>query len=332
LKILIVAPAWVGDMVMAQSLLKLLQARGNGAVVDVAAPSWTLDLLARMPEVRRAIALPLAHGELGLKKRWALGSALRRERYDQAIVLPNSWKSALVPFAAGIPRRTGYVGEFRYGLLNDVRYLNKKARWLMVDRFNALGVDERTPLPEAPLPSLRADAAAARRAVEKLGLTTTTPVLALCPGAEYGAAKRWPVAHFAELARAKARAGWAVWLFGSAKDAPVTQAIAAASAGACVDLAGRTSLGEAIDLLSLAHAVVTNDSGLMHVAAALGRPLVALFGSSDPSHTPPLSPTATVLYRALDCSPCFARECPLGHTRCLNDITPTDVLAALPPV
>ena len=330
-RILIVAPAWVGDMVMAQSLFKLLKARGPKTVLDVIAPSWTLDLLARMPEVRRAIPLPLGHGQLGIRARLRLGRDLRGERYDQAIVLPNSWKSAIPVWAAKIPRRTGYVGEFRYALLNDTRMLNKKTHWRMVDRFNALARRRGETPPVAPAPHLVADAGGIERALQRLGIARPTqPVLALCPGAEYGPAKRWPFAHFAEVAQHKLAQGWAVWLFGSDKDAEVAAKIDALAQHRCLNLAGRTSLGEAIDLMSLASAIVANDSGLMHVAAALERPLVAIFGSSDPTHTPPLRTSAQILYKGLDCSPCFARECPLGHTNCLVEIAPDAVLAALP--
>lgn len=318
-------------MVMAQSLFKLIKARSQHTLIDVIAPAWTLDLLARMPEVRRAVPLPLAHGQLALGARMRLGRELRDERYDQAIVLPNSWKSAVPVWAAKIPKRTGYVGEFRYGLLNDARILNKKKRWRMVDRFNALGIARHTPLPEAPAPRLQIDETAPAKALARLQLVRpTAPVLALCPGAEYGPAKRWPYAHFAEVAQHKLAQGWSVWLFGSQKDAEVTAKINALAQNRCVDLAGRTGLGEAIDLMSLATAIVTNDSGLMHVGAALERPLVAVFGSSDPTHTPPLSPAAQILYKGLACSPCFARECPLGHTHCLTELLPRQVLDALP--
>lgn len=330
--ILIVAPAWVGDMVMAQSLLILLKARHPKATIDVIAPEWTLDLLARMPQVRRAIPLPLGHGKLALRTRWRLGKSLRGEHYDWAIVLPNSWKSALPVWAAKIRRRTGYIGEFRYGLLNDTHILNKKKRWRMVDRFNALSlINKREPLPPAPEPQLQASADGARAAMARLGIAAPSgPILALCPGAEYGPAKRWPLAHFAEVAQRKLAQGWAVWLFGSAKDAEITGKINALAQNRCVDLAGKTQLGEAIDLMALSAAVVSNDSGLMHVAAALGRPLAAVFGSSDPTHTPPLSSAAKVLYLGLDCSPCFERDCPLGHTHCLVELKPNQVLDALP--
>jgi len=326
---LIVGPAWVGDMVMAQSLFKLLKARAPNTVIDVVAPAWTKPLLARMPEVHLAISLPLGHGELSLRIRWRLGRGLRA-LYNQAIVLPNSFKSAIVPFAAGIPRRTGFLGECRWGLLNDIRQLNQSALPRTVDRFIALGLEPDKTLPAISSPALKTTKQDAYAALTRLHhAVPETPVLALCPGAEYGPAKRWPAAYFAAVANAKLAQGWQVWLFGSDKDAPITAQVQALTQGRCLDLGGRTSLGEAIDLMALAAAVVSNDSGLMHVAAALGRRVIALFGSSDPNHTPPLSDKARVLYLALWCSPCFARECPLGHLRCLKDLSPDQVLAAL---
>lgn len=326
-RILVIGPAWIGDMVLAQSLFKVLKARYPDAALDVVAPAWTAPLLARMPEVATPVLLGLKHGELGLRERWHVGRGLRRHRYEQAIVLPNSFKSAIVPFAARAHRRTGFRGEWRYGLLNDIRPLDRARLPRTVDRFVALGLERDAPLQaNLPTPRLRPDRANTRAALVRLGLAPPVrPVLALCPGAEYGPAKRWPASYYAELARAYAH--WDVWLFGSANDAAVTAEVAAASAGTCIDLAGRTTLADAIDLLALTSVVVTNDSGLMHVAAALDRPLVAIFGSSDPRHTPPLSARAAVAYLGLSCSPCFARECPLHHLRCLKEQTPDSIAA-----
>lgn len=327
---LIIGPAWVGDMVLAQSLFRLLKQRHPECRIDVLAPEWTFPLLARMPEVAEAIPAPFRHGELALAKRWRLGRALRARHYDRAIVLPNSFKSALVPCAARARRRTGFVGELRYGLLNDIRKLDKKKLPRTVDRFIALGLEVGEELPAAPEPRLEADAANARAALARLGRgLPQAPVLGLCPGAEYGPAKRWPAEYFAEVAAAKLAAGWEVWLFGSDKDAPITAAIQSRVGGSCLDLAGKTTLADAIDLLALTAVVVSNDSGLMHVAAALGRRLVALYGSSDPRHTPPMGGKADILYLGLECSPCFERECPLGHLRCLRDISPRQVLQGL---
>jgi len=328
--ILVVAPAWVGDMVMAQSLFKVLKAQDPEPVIDVLAPGWTLPLVERMPEVRSGIDMPLGHGDLGLGLRRRLGRRLRG-RYDQAIVLPNSLKSALVPFWASIPRRTGFTGELRQWLLNDCRCLDRQALPMTVQRFVSLGLPPGAGLPApVPNPLLLADADSARAAAQRLGLEPARkPVLALCPGAEFGPAKQWPEAYYAELARTWLERDWQVWLFGSVNDQPVCERINAAAQKLCVNIAGRTRLEDAIDLLSLAAFVVTNDSGLMHVAAALQCPLVAIYGSSDPGFTPPLSETAEVVRLGLDCSPCFQRECPLGHLNCLRELQPARVLQSM---
>lgn len=330
-RILVVAPSWVGDMVMAQPLFKRLHQIHPGLALDVLAPDWTLPLLARMPEVAEALPNPFRHGEFRLDARYRLGRALRQRNYDQAIVLPNSWKSALVPFFAAIPQRTGYVGEMRRGLLNDARRLDTAALPLMVERFVGLAEEPGAPLPRPlPRPSLAVDEGRRLATLATLGLSAEPPIAALCVGAEFGPAKRWPPGHFAELGKALRDRGYQVWLVGSAKDAPAGEETALLSAGACLDLTGRTSLDQAVDLLAAATVVVSNDSGLMHVAAALDRPLVALYGSSSPAFTPPLSEKARIMSLGLPCSPCFKRTCPLGHTRCLVDLTPQRILDTLP--
>lgn len=329
--LLIIGPSWVGDMILAQSLFRLLRAERPQVQIDVAAPAWTLPLLERMPEVRRGIALPFRHGKLDLAARLRIGRSLRGEHYSQAILLTNSLKSAILPWAAGIPRRTGFLGELRYGLLNDIRPLDKSQLPRTVDRFCALGLPPDADLPtQLPQPQLAASREQGLAALARLGVPAPqTPVLGLCPGAEYGPAKRWPEAHYAAVANWALDQGWQVWLFGSSKDLPVTQAINALCHNRCLDLGGRTQLAEAIDLMALASAVVSNDSGLMHLAAALDRPLVAIYGSSDPHHTPPMSAQASILHLGLECSPCFERECPLGHLRCLRDIPPQRVIERL---
>ena len=328
MRILVVAPSWVGDAVLSQPLLARLKARDPGATIDVLGPPWALPVYRRMPQVAGTHSLPFGHGELKVAARRRFAKTL--PRYDRAIVLPNSLKSALVPWFAGIPRRTGWRGEWRYGLLNDVRVLDKAALPLIVERYAALA-DEPGAGFERPLaePRLVVDVAERAALVQRLGLDLSRPVAAFAPGAEYGPAKRWPARHFASLARTLLDRGWQVWLMGSAKDAPVTSEIQGLSGGRCHDFAGRTSLGEAIDLMSLAARVVTNDSGLMHIAAALDRPTAAIFGSSSPAFTPPLSAKAKVISLRLSCSPCFARVCPLGHTNCLETLPPEDVLAVL---
>ncbi len=328
--ILVVGPSWVGDMVMAQSLFTTLKQQHPDCLIDVLAPAWSLPLLKRMPEVRQGIAMPLGHGQFGLGARFALGKQLKAHRYDQAIVLPNSWKSALIPFFANIPKRTGYLGELRWGLLNDARNLDRNLLTMTVQRFVALGLPADAPQPpNYPCPNLTIGVELQRQVRDKFQINTDSKVLALCPGAEYGPAKRWPVEHFAAVAQKKSAEGWQVWLFGSEKDRTVTEQINALSGDICRDFAGETSLAEAVDLLSLVDAVVSNDSGLMHVAAALDKKVIAVYGSSDPGFTPPLNQAAEVISLNLECSPCFKRECPLGHTRCLTDIAPDRVLSAL---
>ena len=326
-KILVVGPSWVGDMVMAQSLFITLKNTHPDCSIDVLAPAWSLSLLERMPEVAKAIAMPLTHGQFGLMARYNLGKRLRSVGYDQSIVLPNSWKSALIPFFADIPVRTGYLGEARWGLLNDARKLDKQTLTMTVQRFVALGLPHLTPLPlEYPVPSLVINPDQQNAVIEKFNLTSSEKILALCPGAEYGAAKRWPASYYAEVARYKISQGWQVWLFGSDKDKEVAEHINSGASGFCTDFTGRTSLAEAVDLMSLVNTVVTNDSGLMHVAAALDKKIIALYGSSDPKFTPPLNAKATVICLNLDCAPCFKRDCPLGHTKCLVDIKPDQII------
>ena len=325
---LVVAPSWVGDAVLAQPLLARLRARDPAGSIDVLAPAWAFAVFRRMPEVREVLALPFGHGELKLGARRAFAKTL--PPYERAVVLPNSLKSALVPWHAGIPERIGYRGEWRYGLLTDVRVLDGKALPLLVDRFAALAQPAGEALERpVPAPRLQADAASLAATLAKHGLAGDGPALALCPGAEYGPAKRWPARHFAQVARLHAAKGYRIWLLGSAKDAPVTAEIAALAAAPVHDLAGRTSLTEAIDLLSAATRVVSNDSGLMHIAAAFDRPMAAVFGSSSPGYTPPLSPKARIVTLGLSCSPCFKRDCPLGHTHCLEQLEPARVMAVL---
>lgn len=330
MRYLIIGPAWVGDMVMAQSLFRLLKQRNPDSIIDVLAPAWTQALLSRMPEVNEGIALPIAHGELALKKRFQLGRALRQKHYDQAIVLPNSLKSALIPWFARIPIRTGWMRELRYGLLNDWRHLDKKKYTLMIERFMALGLPKDQPLKKPyPHPRLVIDAATREACLKKFHCDLSKPIIALCPGAEFGPSKRWPASYYAEVAKQKIKDGYAVWIFGSANDAAIADEIQAATKEACVNLCGQTNLAEALDLLSLAKAAVCNDSGLMHMAAALAVPVVAVYGSTSPDFTPPLGEKVTIERLHLDCQPCFQRECPLKHWRCMKDLEPARILLAL---
>jgi heptosyltransferase-2 len=318
---------------MAQALYKLLAARDPGIAIDVVAPTWSLPVLARMPEVRRGIELAVGHGELGLGRRLALARALRSEHYRRAIVLPRSAKAALVPWLARVPRRTGFRGEWRYGLLNDVRRL-APALDQTVKRFIALGLERGEPVPESLPPQWRprlvADSRNRERLLARYALRADAPRAALLPGAEYGPAKRWPAAQFGELAAALAARGYDVVVLGSAKERALGEQIVAAARGASVhNLCGHTSLGDVVDLLATAAVAVSNDSGLLHVAAAAGAPVVAIYGSSSPQLTPPLTDAAAIVTRRLPCSPCFARDCPLGHLDCLRGLSSAAVLADL---
>ncbi len=333
-KYLIVGPSWVGDMVMAQTLFIALKQQNPDAIIDVLAPGWSRPIIDRMPEVRQGIDMPVGHGKLDLGIRRQVAKNLKAEGYDHAILLPNSLKSALIPFLAGIPVRTGWRGEMRYGLLNDLRVLNKEDYPLMVERFVALAYPDNEVLPHPlPAPALQVDEELVSGVLEKYSLNTEAPILALCPGAEFGPSKQWPPGYYGEVARTMAEQGWQVWLYGSEKDRTVTNEIQeylpTALRKQCFNLAGQTSLADAVDLLSRANAVVSNDSGLMHIAAALSRPLVAVYGSTTAAHTPPMNKNSETLWLGLKCSPCFERRCPLGHMDCMNKLGPKMVIDAI---
>ena len=330
-KILVVAPSWVGDAMLIHPMLVRLKQRLPESFIDVLTPAVTESLLRQMPEVSNTITNPFQHGSLQLGARISLGMQLRNRYYDQAIVLPNSFKSALVPFFAGIPIRTGFVGEMRYGLLNDARKLDKHALPLMVERFAQLAELPREAISRPlPQPRLMVSDEQRQNALEILGLVIDKPVAVFCPGAEYGPAKRWPIPYFAELAQRLQQQGYAVWITGSQKDREIGDKIVALGNADTRNLCGTTDLANVVALLSCASLVVTNDSGLMHIAAALDRPLLALYGSSSPEFTPPLSKNAHVLKIELPCSPCFKRECPLKHFKCMTNLTPQMVAEHIP--
>lgn len=342
MKILVIGPSWVGDMMMSQSLYRTLKAEHPTAEIDVMAPAWCRPLLARMPEVNQALSMPLGHGALALGERRRLGRALRANGYDRAYVLPNSFKSALVPFFAQVPQRTGWRGEMRYGLLNDIRVLDKAAFPLMVQRYVALAYDKQRihraeDLPQPLLwPQLQVSDEEIAETTAAFNLTDHRPIIGFCPGAEFGPAKRWPHYHYAQLAQMLIDQGYQIALFGSAKDHEAGEQIRAAldddARGFCMNLAGETQLEQAVILLASCQAVVSNDSGLMHVAAALNKPLIALYGPSSPDFTPPLSDKAKVIRLISGYHKIRKGDADQGYHQSLIDIQPQQVLDALTPL
>ncbi len=315
-------------MVMAQALFKVLRQRAPERNLDVLAPAWSLPIVARMPEIRAGIAAETAHGEIGLGTRRRIARELRTAGYDRAIVLPRSFKAALIPWFAKIPVRTGFRGETRFVLVNDTRPFDRDVLDQTVKRFVALGLEPGEELPEVlPYPVLEISADNQARCITRLSLDTSRPVIAMMPGAEYGPAKCWPLENFAGLAARLDAAGYAVWVLGSDKDNAAGETIAAGSRA--VNLCGRTSLEDVIDVLAACDQAVSNDSGLMHIAAAVGIHVHGIFGSSSPKFTPPLTKSREIHEISLDCRPCFERECPLVHLNCLKGISVDSVFAKI---
>lgn len=341
MNILIIGPSWVGDMMMSHSLYQQLKIQYPDCHIDVMAPNWCKPLLSRMPQVRNAIEMPLGHGALGIATRYRLGKTLRHQ-YDMAIILPNSLKSAFIPFFAKIAIRRGWKGESRYILLNDLR-TNKKDYPMMVQCYVALAFEQNAVPKAAEIPVLtpyltvdRAQQAATLKTFEKqTALLGSRPIIGFCPGAEFGPAKRWPHYHYAKLAEMLIEQGYAVEIFGSAKDEEAGEQIRSAlppeQRAFCLNLAGQTSLNQAVDLIAHCTAVVTNDSGLMHIAAATGRPLVALYGPTSPTYTPPLSDKAVII-RLIEGDLIKVRKSKdsrEGYHQSLIDITPQRVMEKL---
>jgi heptosyltransferase II len=332
-KVLIVGPSWIGDIVIAQSLFKYIKHQSPKTIIDIIAPPWSRDLLSAMPEISEIIEMPFGHSQLELPRRWQFGKQLRNRNYQQAIVLPNSWKSGIIPLAARIPLRTGWLGEMRFGVLNNWKILNKKKIPLMIQRFLALGTSpfvNQAMSWENYRPSLVLNSQLIKNTLEELSFKLPIkPFIILCPGAAFGPAKRWPAAYFAEIANYKYSQGWQIGLLGSKNDQSIAQSIQKLTKNNCIDLTGKTSLAQALVILSMATLVLSNDSGLMHCAAALQRPVVVLYGSSSPEFTPPLIQQKRILTLELSCSPCFKRKCPLVHFNCLKQLKPKKVILAI---
>ncbi len=339
-KILIIGPSWVGDMVMSQSLYTVLKQLNPDSEIDVIAPGWCKPILERMPEVNMAIEMPIGHGEFNLLGRREIGKSLREKKYDQAYILPKSAKSALIPWFANIPLRTGWKGEMRFGLLNDIRP-NMKSFQYMVERYVALAypksemVDSSSlgGLETLPRPRLTINEEEQQVTIQKFNLNQERSIIGLCPGAEFGPAKKWPETHYAEVATQMCNEGHQIWLFGSQKDLETCNGIRALVPPQYHQhihiLAGQTNLIEAVDLLAACKTVVANDSGLMHVAAAVGCNVVAVYGSTSPKYTPPLAEKVEIVHTDIDCRPCFQRECQFKHLKCLTELSPKQVLNSI---
>lgn len=331
-KVLVIGPSWLGDMIMSQSLFKKLYKQGK--IVDVLAPKWNHKILACMPEVSNALEMPFEHGDLKLIERFKFSMKLKQENYDECIVIPNSFKSALIPYWAGIKIRTGWLGEQRYFLLNNYKKLNTTKYPLMIQRLVALAdfAANNESNSKYEYPQLKITSQDIQSVILKLGLGSTKKILVLAPGAAYGDTKKWPADYFADIANFKLAEGWQVWLLGSINDNFAAELVNAKTNNSCINLAGKLQLDETVALIANANIIVSNDSGLLHVAAAVNTPLVGIYGSTSPDFTPPLisdNRKEILKINNLSCSPCFKQTCRYGHLKCLYDIKPQMVITAI---
>ena len=333
MKILIVSPSWIGDAVMAQCLFKIIKQEQPDCRLEVLAPRWPLPLFSRMKEINSSILSPFEHGELNIKGRYNLGIAIRSKKFDRAIVMTNSYKSALVPFFARIPERSGWIGELRYGLINDVRKDNSKYTQLMIERFSALFLDSKDiSVRNIPLPSLTADEKNTDKILSANNINRSNKTIVFCPGAEFGMVKRWPTYRFSVVVQHYLNLGWNAILLGSKKDSNIATEIIeplAKNHSGLFDLTGKTSIQDALDILSVSDLALTNDSGLMHVAAAVGTPLVALYGPTSPEYTPPLGPLCKVIKKNSGFSKTRVGDRHDGYHSSLFEISPEEVIETL---
>jgi heptosyltransferase-2 len=334
---LVISPNWIGDAVMAQPLLRLLKQAHPERAIDVLAPPQVVPVWRRIQEADQIMETPFRHRALQLGERLKTARQLRKRGYRDAYVLPNTLKYALIPWLARIPRRVGYKGEMRYGMVNVMHFDDSPPR-SMVPFYAALAREPELPLPgQLARPSLVVAGEETEAVARHLGLALDRPMVAFAPGAEFGIAKRWPPAHYAQLAARVADTvpDVQIALMGSVNDVETCEQVLVQSGladGVVRNLAGQTSLDDAIALLAQARAVVSNDSGLLHIASALNRPVVALYGSTDPNYAPPLSEIARTISLRLECSPCRQRECPLGHHNCMNKMSVDRVWSELGPI
>lgn len=327
--ILVVPYMWIGDFVRCHSVAKMLKARYPARPVDVLSTSLCAPIADYMPEVRQAVVVDLPRKRLAFDQHRALARRLEGAGYGTALIMPRTWKAALAPFLAGIPERVGWFGEWRFGLLTDLRFGERKLP-RMIDQCAALTLPKTEPLPsDWPLPELKVPPAEISGWRERLGLADTGgPIVALAPGA-VGPSKRWPAAAYGELARRLTQQGVSVWVLGGPAEQPLATQIVADAGPKARDLSG-TDLRNAILALRAADVAISNDSGLLHVAAALGTPSIGIFGPTSAWHWAPLNPLAAVMQRPtqLDCQPCHKPTCRMRHHLCMRDISAEQVLAA----
>jgi heptosyltransferase-2 len=333
---LIIAPNWIGDSVMAQPLLQLIRQQHPERPIDVLCTPGVAAVWQAMDEVHQVLETNFRHGELQLRERWELARRLRRKNYQEAYILPNTLKFALIPWLAGIPRRIGYKGESRYGLINIMHQDDKDHPRPMIPFYAALASSPETPVGKVsdyPRPRLAASEEQINKAFSFCALHREWPLVVFAPGAEFGSAKRWPAAHYAALADlVRAAQPYAqIALLGSSKDMAICEKIVGLAPGVR-NLAGITKLGDAVALIAAAEAVVANDSGLLHIAAALNRPVIGLYGPTDPDHAPPVAELAKVISLRLECAPCKERRCPLRHRNCMRKMLPEQVWGELKPM
>lgn len=328
--ILLVPYAWIGDFVRAHSVVKLLRHRWPRRPVDILTTSLCAPLVDYMPGARKAVVFDLPRSRIALARQRELAARLRREHYGTALIMPRTWKSALAPFLAGIPERTGFVGEARFGLLTDLRWGERKLP-RMIDHFGALALPKGAPLlANWPLPELKVSADELARWRSERGLQAAgMPVVTVGPGA-VGAGKAWPVGHYADLAKRLTTAGVEVWVIGSPRETPLAAEIAAAAGPRVRDVTSN-DLRNGVLALAAADAAVSNDSGLMHIAAALGTPTIAIFGPTSPWHWAPLNPLAAVLEPPPDgpCPTCGRPACDNVKHRRTSDVAPERVHEAV---
>ena len=336
-KVLVVGPSWLGDMIMCQALFKALKKQNK--TIDVLAPKWCKDILYCMPEINNIIELPFEHGDLRLKDRYKFAQSLKKYNYNECIVTPNSFKSALIPYWAKIPTRTGWLGESRYYILNNQQKLNKPKLPLMVQRLVFLAYMKQNYKQDninhikIPSPKLEIKPENIVNSLQNLNLNIdNNKILILAPGAAFGDAKKWPAEYFAEVANNKLKQDWQVWILGSNKDSDTAEKINKLTNNQCIDLSGKTSLIDTVSLISCGTCIVSNDSGLLHVAAAVDTPIVGVYGSTSPDFTPPLiseDKKAILKVDNLDCRPCFKPKCKFGHYKCLYDLKPEKIEQAI---